>query len=69
MEKVHALGARPQNIVRFYEKAMKAIKSQKQNLNQEKETIDPISLMHMEFTEKYILAQICYFIALHYVLE
>ena len=27
MEKVHSLGVRPQNIVRFYEKALKAIKS------------------------------------------
>lgn len=60
---------RAQNIVRFYEKAIKAIRSQKQNFSQEKESVDPMTVSQNEFTEKYILAKISFFIALHYVTD
>jgi hypothetical protein len=36
-------------------------------MSQEKEALDPLTLMQMEFTEKYINAQIGYFVSLHYV--
>lgn len=64
---LHNQSVRPQNIIRFYEKALKAIKSQKQQMNQDKESLDPLSLMQFEFTEKYINAQISYFVSLHYI--
>jgi hypothetical protein len=57
---------RPQNIIRFYEKA---IKSQKQILNLEKESMDSASILYNEFFEKYLSTQIQYFVALHYVSE
>ena len=58
---------RAQNIVRFYEKAIKAIRSQKVSFSQEKESVDPITIAQNEFTEKYILAKISFYIALHYI--
>lgn len=36
---------RPQNIIRFFEKAMKAIKSQKQQMSNDKDSMDPLSLL------------------------
>jgi hypothetical protein len=61
----HQDSVRPQNIVRFFEKALKAMKSQKQQV--EKDNLDPMSIMLGEFTEKYIEAQISLYIALHYI--
>lgn len=55
-EAVAQASVRPQNIIRFLEKALKAIKSQKQTMNQEKEAMDPIALIQMEFMEKFISA-------------
>lgn len=60
------MNIRPQNIIRFYEKA---IKSQKQIINAEKESLDPVSILQNEFYEKYLVTQIQYFVALHYVQE
>jgi len=48
---------------------MKAMKSQKSTINQEKEVLDPMALMQTEFIEKYIVAQISLYIALHYIHE
>lgn len=57
---------RPQNIIRFFEKA---IKSQKQIISAEKDSMDPASILQNEFFEKYLSTQIQYFVALHYVSE
>ena len=56
---------RPQNIVRFYEKAIKAMKQQ--SANSEKDGLDPMAILQSEMEEKYSEAQITYYIALHYV--
>ena len=58
---------RPQNIIRFFEKASKAIKSQKLGMSGDKDSIDPIGMLQMEFMEKYINAQMSYYAALHYI--
>lgn len=49
------MNVRPQNIIRFYEKA---IKSQKQIINAEKDSLDPIAILQNEFYEKYLNTQI-----------
>ena len=67
--KLETLSVRPQNIIRFFEKSMKSMHSQKQSMAQEKESAEPMALMHQEFLEKYIQCQICYYIALHYAFE
>ena len=59
-----ALAVRPQNIVRFYEKAMK---SQKQLLTADRESMDPAAILQNELQEKYQNVQISYYIALHYI--
>lgn len=56
---------RPQNIVRFLEKALKGMRSQKQQA----ENVDPIALLQQDFLEKYVNAQITFYIALHYYTE
>lgn len=57
---------RPQNIVRFYEKALKA---QKSILNLEKDALDPLKALEYEFSERLCNTQIRYFIGLHYLNE
>jgi hypothetical protein len=42
---------RPQNIIRFFEKA---IKSQKQIINAEKDSVDPAAILSNEFFSKYL---------------
>jgi len=64
--KTVALAVRPQNIVRFYEKAMK---SQKQLLTADRESMDPAAVLQNELQEKYQNVLISYYIALHYVQE
>ena len=59
------LGVRPQNIVRFYEKALKAMKIQSAST----EGVDPLSVLQNEMAEKYTEALITYYIALHYIQE
>lgn len=44
------MSVRPQNIVRFYEKA---IKGQKQLVGMEKDVLDPLAALQNEFFEKY----------------
>ena len=60
-----AVSVRPQNIVRFYEKAIKAMKSQ--SAASEKDGTDPMAILEGEMQERYSDAQITYYIALHYV--
>lgn len=75
----HQTNIRAQNVIRFYEKAIKA---QKQLMNIEKEihvqgpssdgassSLDPLALLQSEFQEKYQQIHIYYFCALHYVQE
>ena len=57
---------RPQNVVRFYEKALKA---QKSILNLEKDTLDPFKALEYEFCDRLYNTQIRYFIGLHYLNE
>ena len=59
-----ALAVRPQNIVRFYEKA---IKSQKQLLSADRESTDAAAALHNELQEKYQDILISYYISLHYI--
>ena len=56
---------RPQNIVRFYEKALKAMKSQ--SAASEKDGTDPMAILEGEMLERFSEAQITYYVALHYV--
>ena len=56
---------RPQNIVRFIEKALKA---QRSVANAEKEAKDTLKLIENQFTEMYMETQIAFYIALHYAL-
>jgi len=57
---------RPQNIVRFYEKALKSMRS---IVNMEKDALDPAKAMEIEFQEKLYSTYIRYYIALHYANE
>ncbi|CDW82493.1 signal recognition particle 68 kda protein [Stylonychia lemnae] len=57
---------RPQNIVRFYEKVLKA---QRSIQNMEKDTIDPFKQLEYDFYEKLYNTQIKYYIGLHYANE
>ena len=57
---------RPQNVVRFYEKALKA---QKSILNLEKDALDPFKALEYEFSERLCTTQIRFFIGLHYANE
>lgn len=57
---------RPQNVVRFYEKALKA---QKSILNLEKDALDPFKALEYEFSERLCQTQIRFFIGLHYANE
>ena len=45
------ISVRPQNIVRFYEKAIKAMKQQ--SANSEKDGLDPMAVLQSEMEEKY----------------
>jgi|TARA_B110000285_G_C15019587_1_gene560850 hypothetical protein len=49
--------------VRFYEKALKAMKTQSAS----SEGLDPLSVLQNEMSEKYTEALITYYIALHYI--
>jgi hypothetical protein len=51
--------------VRFYEKALKAMKTQSAS----SEGLDPLSVLQNEMSEKYTEALITYYIALHYIQE
>ena len=57
---------RPQNVVRFYEKALKA---QKSIVNLEKDALDPFKALEYEFSERLCQTQIRFFIGLHYANE
>lgn len=57
---------RPQNVVRFYEKALKA---QRSILNLEKDALDPFKALEYEFSERLCTTQIRFFIGLHYANE
>jgi hypothetical protein len=57
---------RPQNVVRFYEKALKA---QKSIVNLEKDALDPFRALEYEFSERLCTTQIRFFIGLHYANE
>ena len=54
---------RPQNVVRFYEKALKA---QRSIINLEKDAMDPLRALEYEFSERLCTTQIRFFIGLHY---
>ena len=54
---------RPQNIVRFIEKALKGYR---QILVLEKDLLDPMKSLEYEFYEKYYGAEIKYYLGLHY---
>eukprot|EP00347_Sterkiella_histriomuscorum_P021997 403332041 len=54
---------RPQNIVRFYEKVIKA---QRSIINMEKDIIDPYKTLEFEFYETLYNTYIKYYIGLHY---
>lgn len=57
---------RPQNIVRFIEKALK---SQRSIVNMEKDQLDPFKQLEYEFAERFYTTQIKYYIGLHYANE
>lgn len=57
---------RPQNVVRFYEKALKSHRS---IMNLEKDFIDPLKLVEYEFYEKLFQGLMVYYIALDYANE
>jgi hypothetical protein len=57
---------RPSNIVRFYEKALKAHKS---IVNMEKDQMDPMKQVEYEFTDKYYNVKMVYYVALDYANE
>ena len=57
---------RPQNVVRFFEKALKA---QRSILNLEKDALDPFKALEYEFSERLCNTQIRFFIGLHYANE
>ena len=57
---------RPQNVVRFYEKALKAHRS---IINMEKDTADPLRQTESEFYDKLYQALMVYYIALDYANE
>jgi len=63
-EKSALCTVRAQNIVRFYEKAIKAQKSSAENKDQ-----DPQAVIKNEFQEKWQTINIQYYIALHYIQE
>ena len=54
---------RPQNIVRFIEKALKGYRA---ILTLEKDSLDPIKQLEFEFYERYYQAEIKYYLGLHY---
>ena len=57
---------RPSNIVRFYEKTLKAHKS---IMNLEKEQVDPMRQVEFEFTDKVYNVKMVYYVALDYANE
>jgi len=57
---------RPSNIVRFYEKALKALKS---IVNMQKEQLDPVKHIEFEFLEKTYLVQMLFHVGLDYANE
>jgi RNA-binding signal recognition particle 68 len=57
---------RPQNIVRFFEKVVKA---QRQIALMEKETLDPFRALEYEFYESLYNTHVKYYIGLHYANE
>ena len=57
---------RPQNVVRFIEKALKA---QRSIVNMEKESLDPFKQLEYDFIEKFYTTQIKYYIGMHYTNE
>lgn len=54
---------RPQNIVRFIEKALKGYRA---ILTLEKDSLDPFKQLEYEFYERYYQAEIKYYLGLHY---
>ena len=62
---VHKLQSelRPQNIVRFYEKVLKA---QRSIMNMEKDQMDPYKQLEYEFFDRLYNTHIKYYIGLHY---
>jgi len=57
---------RPSNVVRFYEKALKA---QKSIVNMEKDHLDPIKQLEFEFLEKSYQIKMLFHVALDYANE
>lgn len=57
---------RPSNIVRFYEKALKALKS---IVNMQKEQLDPVKQLEFDFLEKAYLVQMLFHVGLDYANE
>ena len=57
---------KPQNIVRFYEKALKA---QRSIVNMEKDNLDSFKQLEYEFKENLYTGYMKYYIALHYANE
>lgn len=63
--KLQTQSVRPQNIVRFLEKAQKAL----QSIAKTSQELDPSVLMQNELGEKVISTQISLYVALHYLSE
>jgi len=57
---------RPQNIVRFIEKAQRATRS---IVNMEKDMLDPFKQLEYDFNDRFYNTQIKYYIGLHYTNE